>query len=325
MVNKVLRSKSLHNRSQHELHVKPLPFAEARKLLPSRTSLREAFDAYLLVGGIPEYLLRLGERSSCYLSFAHEAFSENGFFVNEFERMIVSSLAHNPDFEKILRYLAKVSFCDRKELARILGISPGGELSRLLQELSLCGLIRQYVPLDKPENSLLQRLSIADPFLRTYFKNIAPRLTRIRHGSYNKAPESAVSYSELSAHLGYAFETLCVTKSAVIASTLGFSAVDYRAGSYFSRVASREIKNYQLDLIFQRADQVHTISEIKYSLMPVDASVIAPFERAISLYSRRVKQRVERVLITAAGATESLKRKGYFDRVLTLAELAEEL
>jgi alcohol dehydrogenase YqhD (iron-dependent ADH family) len=59
--------------------------------------------------------------------------------------------------------------------------------------------------------------------------------------------------------------------------------------------------------------------------MPVDASVIAPFERAISLYSRRVKQRVERVLITAAGATESLKRKGYFDRVLTLAELAEEL
>jgi hypothetical protein len=181
------------------------------------------------------------------------------------------------------------------------------------------------VPLDKPENSLLQRLSIADPFLRTYFKNIAPRLTRIRHGSYNKAPESAVSYSELSAHLGYAFETLCVTKSAVIASTLGFSAVDYRAGSYFSRVASREIKNYQLDLIFQRADQVHTISEIKYSLMPVDASVIAPFERAISLYSRRVKQRVERVLITAAGATESLKRKGYFDRVLTLAELAEEL
>jgi len=325
MVNKVLRSKSLYNRSQHELHVRPLPFAAARKLLPARTPLREAFDAYLLVGGIPEYLLRLGARSSCFLSFAHEAFSENGFFVNEFDRMIVSSLANNPDFERILRYLAKVSFSDRKDLAEILKISSGGELSRLLQELALCGLIRQYVPLDKPENSLLQRFSIADPFLRTYFKSIVPRLARVRQGAYNKRPESAVSYSELSAHLGYAFEYLCVTKAPVIADKLGFAAVDYRFGSHFSRVASSEIKNYQLDLIFQRADQVHTVCEIKYTHMPVDASVITPFERAVSFYSHHIKQRVERILISATGVTESLKQRRYFDRVLTLDDLAGEL
>jgi hypothetical protein len=59
--------------------------------------------------------------------------------------------------------------------------------------------------------------------------------------------------------------------------------------------------------------------------MPVDASVITPFERAVSFYSHHIKQRVERILISATGVTESLKERRYFDRVLTLDDLAGEL
>ena len=325
MINKVIRSKSLHNRSQHELHVKPLPFEDARKLLPSKVSLREAFDAYLLVGGVPEYLKRLGSQSSCFLSFAHEAFSTDGFFVNEFDRMLVSSLAGNPKFAAIIRRLAKVNFSDRSELAKALKISPGGELSRLLDELVSCGLVRGYTPLDKPANSLLQRFSLADPFLRTYFRHIVPRLSQIREGAYNKAPASAVSFSELSAHLGNAFEQLCVTHTAAIAAQLGFAAVDYRAGAYFSRVAAKELKGYQLDLVFQRADHVHTICEIKYTIEPVESSVITPLERAVKIYSEKFNERLDRVLISAAGASPALVDRHYFDRVLTLEQLAENL
>ncbi len=322
MINKVLRSKSLYNRSQHELHVKPLPFADARKLLPKEVTLREAFDAYLLVGGIPEYLRRLGSHSSCFLSFVHEAFASDGFFVNEFDRIIVSSLASNPDFERIIKHLAKVSFCNRKELAKVLNIKPGGELSRLLQELSYCGLIRQYTPVDKPENSLLQRFSLADPFIRTYFWHIAPRLSRIRKGDFNKSPEQAVSYAELSSHLGYAFEQLCLVRSQIIAEKIGFSGVDYRAGSYFSRMSGAEGKSYQLDLVFQRADRVHTVCEIKYSQEPVDTAIISNFERSLSLYSQRFPNRLQRVLISASGASRSVINRHYFDRIITLGDLS---
>jgi hypothetical protein len=80
--------------------------------------------------------------------------------------------------------------------------------------------------------------------------------------------------------------------SAFIAERLGFSAVNFRSGSYFSRVATSLNRNYQLDLVFQRADKVHTVCEIKYSDQSVDTGVIAPFERAISLYRERVSQRV---------------------------------
>ncbi len=325
MVNKVLKSKSLHNRSQHEFHIKPLPFVDARKLLPQRASLKEAFDAYLLVGGIPEYLRRLNSESSCYLAFTREAFTPDGFFVNEFERMIVSSLADNPSFARIIKHLSKVDFCDRAQLARVTKTSPGGELSRLLDELEYCGLIRCYTPVDKSDRSLLQRFSLADPFLRTYFRHIAPRLSEIRQGVYQRAPASAVTYAELSAHLGHAFEYLCVTKPHVIAHKLGFSAVKYKAGAFFSRSASKENKGFQIDLVFQRADRVHTLCEIKYTSAPVDTSLVAPYERAVSLFASRFGHSIHRVLISASGASPALMQKHCFDRVITLEDLAGEL
>lgn len=325
MVNKVLRSQSLYNRSQHEFHVRPLPFVDAKKLLPKGASLREAFDAYLLVGGIPEYLLRLSSHSSCYLSFGHEAFSPDGFFVHEYDRMIVSSLANNPGFGRILKHLAKRSFCDRADLARALNMSPGGELSRLLEELELCGLIRSYIPVDKSERSLLLRYSLADPFLRTYFTHMLPRMPKIQQRVFSKAPAKALSYEELTAHLGYAFEQRCVTRSSAISEKLGFSSVNYRSGSYFSRVAAREIKGYQLDLLFERADKVTTICEIKYTNEPVDSRSIAPFERTVSLFGEMKNTRIHRVLISASGATPALERRGYFDSMLTLRDLWREL
>ena len=312
MVGKVLRSKALHNRSQYELAVKPLPFSDAKRLLPKQRTTRDAFDAYLLVGGIPEYLNRIAPQSSMLLGLWREFSSPSGFFKDEFNRIIVSSLSENPLYGKVIKALACVRYATRLELAKKLKVEPGGSFSQLLQDLEASGFIASYHPIDRPTNSLLCRYRIADPFLRTYFSFLKLQ---------SSALQAAPPIEKLKAHLGHAFENYCREHAAVIAKLLEFSGIQYTAGSYFSRVVERELKGFQVDLVFQRADRVLTLCEIKYTDAPVGSEIIRAFERTLGLYREIFPNTIQRVLISAAGVTPSLKDKAVFDQVITLDDL----
>ncbi len=72
--------------------------------------------------------------------------------------------------------------------------------------------------------------------------------------------------------------------------------------------------------MFERADRVTTVCEIKYTRDPVDIEVIPTIEKKIRNLSLD-KRRIHRVLISAVGATEALLKRNYFDRVLSLKDL----
>ncbi len=105
-----------------------------------------------------------------------------------------------------------------------------------------------------------------------------------------------------------------------IAKMLGFSAIRYKSGAFFNRNADKESPGYQIDLIFERADHVFTICEIRYLQAKVDTSIIEEFERKLVLLANPKKHSIEKVLISAEGATEALIARGYFDRVITLED-----
>ena len=50
MINSVLHSKALYNRSQHELRLRPFSLQETRSFLGGQRSVQEVMDAYLSVG-----------------------------------------------------------------------------------------------------------------------------------------------------------------------------------------------------------------------------------------------------------------------------------
>lgn len=305
MISKVLMSKALHNRSQYELLLKPMHFSEAKHLLPAE---HDAFSAYLLLGGIPEYLKRI--KKSWLMSFYKEAFKENGFFIDEFQRIIVSSLSTNAHYKKILIFLAKNGYADRSTIATHLKIKAGGSLSDLLDDLEHSGFIRSYIPIDKKVGSILKRYKISDFFLKTYFKFIYPEYRNIKQGVY-----SPPSLDQIQAHLGYAFEEYCYQNHTAIAALLGFSAVKYQVGSYFFRGDS----NFQLDLIFIRADGVHSICEIKYN-NTITSKGIANFNRAIDIYKEKHPNiDIEKVLIYRG--TDKKSKITDFDKIITAEEI----
>lgn len=320
MINNVAHSKALYNRSQYELPLKEFNLLETKQML-NKTAHREVMDAYLSVGGIPAYLLYLRQDSSIFLSLCKHAFKPSGFLTNEYQRIFISSMAQNPYYQKIIEFLSKQRFATRAELLNHLKIKSGGRISELLTDLELCGFIAKYTPYNLSDNSLLARYCIHDPYLQFYFKFIKPIAKKIQAGVYSKEPSKAIKTDNYYKWLGHAFERFCRHYYYVIARALGFGAVNYQAGAYFNRESTQIDKNYQIDLVFDRDDQVITICEIKYLQSPVDISVIAEFERKLALFNNPRKKQIHKVLIAAYGVNQQVIARGYFDSILTIDDL----
>ncbi|MBB71194.1 MAG: hypothetical protein CMF50_02195 [Legionellales bacterium] len=322
MINQVTHSKALYNRSLFELPIHEFHLNDAQQFMPNYTA-HDVMDAILSVGGIPEYLQWLKEDGSVFLSLCQQAFRSGSPFFGETDRIFVSSLANNEHYEKIVRFLAKNRFATRAEIATAIKMSTGGSLTNLLQDLELCGFIRKFVPYHLKQDSLLARYHINDAYLQFYFKFIEPIKARIASGEFDKDPTKALAIDDYRKWLGFSFERFCRRYAYVIARILGFYAIDYEFGAYFSRKAVGEQPGYQIDLLFDRKDRVFTICEIKYLQSKVDTSVIEAMERKIQLFPNPKGYRIQRVLICNHGATESLVNRAYFDRIITLEDLFE--
>ncbi len=320
MVQHVLHSKSLYNRSQYELHLGPFSINETRDFLKNKSNI-EVMNAYLTVGGMPEYLKKVKQFSSVFTGICHHSFLPNSYFLNESERIFVSSMSNNPYYEQIINFLSQNRFATREQIAKHLNFEPGGRLSILLTELALCGLIKKYAPYNLAENSKLTRYQIADPYLQFFFKFINPQRQAIESGRYQDNPTQAINMNDYHKWLGYSFERYCRDNHNVIAKLLGFSGVKYQAGVFYNRKSVESSAGYQIDLLFDRSDHVVTICEIKYLQRKVGTEVIAPFDRQISLFQNKSNKTIHKVLVCNEGADSALLNRNYFDAIITLDDL----
>jgi len=320
IINHVILSKSLYNRSQHEMHLKEFGLDETRQFLAPR-SPREVMDAYLTVGGIPEYLKWCKTSSSVFTSICDNAFTPDSFFSRECERIFVSSLADNKHYRAIIEFLANVRFATREEILDFLKISSTGSLSHILKDIELCGFIEKYTPYNLNEESCLSRYCISDHYLQFYFKFIKPIDSKIQRGFFQQNPPSAIPVDAYQKWLGFAFERFCRHRNLLIAKILGFPGVRYRAGAFFNKKTQKNDPGFQFDLIFDRDDRVITLCEIKYTQAKIGVSVIEEFERKLELFPPPKKKTVQKVLITTEGASDSLMTRHYFDRVISLDDL----
>ena len=125
------------------------------------------------------------------------------------------------------------------------------------------------------------------------------------------------------AWMGLSFEYLCLQHTNIISRILGFSGIDFAAGPYFSPT-HKERAGVQVDLVFNRADHVLTICEMKYSHKPVGVEVIAEMDKKIRLLEPIAGRRtLQRVLIVRDKVSQQLAKSSYFYRIIEARELLE--
>lgn len=323
MINEVLHSKALYNRSTIELHLEEMSLKEVQLFLKNYSN-REVMTAYLILGGIPEYLAQIVSGSSVLLSICQNSFNKDSYFCNEYERIFISSMSDNPHYKSIVEFLSKYKFSTRNEIAKHLKMKSGGSLTKLLDDLILCGFIEKYTPYQVDEASLLARYCISDAYLMFYFKFIKPLRAKIKSGVFKENPMQALKMEVFQKWIGFAFERFIRKNEILISKILGFSGVDYRSGVYFDRKTNNKNPNYQIDLIFERKDFVYTICEIKYYAGLVGADVVDEMERKLLLFENPKKYTIQKVLITTEGATKALRERNYFDKIIVLDDLFDE-
>jgi AAA+ ATPase superfamily predicted ATPase len=310
MIGKVLHSNALYNRSMHELPLLPFSLAETRQFLGSRYGEQEVMDAYLSVGGIPEYLGYIRQDSSVFLSPCQHAFIRGGFFTTERDRVFVSSLASNAHYGKIVDFLSRRKFASRTKIAAHLKTDSGGSLSDLLTDLTLCGFVERFNPFNLAQTSKLARFAVRDPYLQFYYKFIGPKRSSIERGAFDRASASAL-----------ASNTYCRSQQQALAAVLGFGAVNFSAGPFYNRATDLQAPGYQIDLVFDRSDRVLTLCEIKYLRVPATVKVADEFEQKLALFPNTRNKSIHKVLISANGADKTLAASGYFDRIITLKDI----
>lgn len=316
MINNVLKSSALYGRTDMVIHLKGFLLPDTRKMLKNKGDI-EIIESQMILGGVPKYLDILQEKTSLYIALEDLAFSETGYLTDEYDRIFISHFGKNPEYEKIIKILAKHPYgLFRSQVSKKAQVDLGGGLTRQLKNLESAGFITSNTPFHKGHNSRLLKYRLSDPYLRFYFSFIKPNLKKIRSNIHKGIFARIMQGTLFSAWMGRAFEYLCMDHAGKICSILGFSGIEFSFGPYFEAHGNNKA-GVQIDLVFDRQDNVITLCEMKYSLTPVGMDIIKEVERKVEILKSRFKKKtIQKVLISRSSPTKNLAASGYFYRII---------
>jgi len=257
MINNLLRNRGgLHNRVTERIKLEPFNLAETKLFFENKNinfDLYQIILCYMVFGGIPFYLERIIPGMSAMQNINRLCFERNAPFRLEYEDLYASLFKHAQKHQTIIAVLStKNKGLTRKQIIKLTGLSNGGGLTRILNELEESSFIRSYRNFGKKKKEkLFQLVDLYSLFYLNFIKNSSPD----DENFWINATESPVFRT----WSGYAYEMVCLHHIAQIKKALGISSVQTSVYAWQSETA-------QIDLVIDRKDQVINICEMKFSV-----------------------------------------------------------
>jgi AAA+ ATPase superfamily predicted ATPase len=178
MVDLMAYHAALYGRFTAQLPVDPLPFSALADFLP-RYSVAQRVAIYAVAGGIPAYLERFDDGESVGANIRRLFMRRTGMFRSEPFVLIGDVIRRDTQtYEAVLGAVA-AGRRTPKEIGSVVGF-PSTHLSPYLKQLRDLRLIERRlpatIPREKRRSSRSGRYHLADPYLRFYFRFIAPNL-----------------------------------------------------------------------------------------------------------------------------------------------------
>ncbi len=327
MINHVLNHKGgLHNRATQYLPLQPFTLRETEQFLKAKkikANRYQVVQLYMTLGGIPYYLDLLKPEQSIPQNIDRLCFDTNGFLRDEFGRLYKSLFEKADKHIAVVKALAsKWKGLTREEIIVSTGLSNGGSLNRVLEELEKSAFIQAYSPFGKKKKGTLYRLT--DNFSLFYLKLISQKGLRNQKNVFLKL----FTRPNFRVWCGYAFENTCLIHYLQMAKALGISSIFHEVSS-FQFTGNETYSGIQIDLLIDRADGVINLCEMKFSnadykLTPTYKKTLR--ERA-SIFSAVTKSRksVFVTLVTTYGLAQKDTHIDVIQNVITLDDLFESV
>ena len=319
----------LYNRVTDTIQLEPFDLYKTKQYLTHlRVNLndKQITQLYMVLGGIPFYLSKLEPGLSANQAIEQLAFRKDSFLLKEFDNLYATLFGTAGAHIELAKIISNNRYGVGQEvLARQLkSVSSGGRLVNWLKDLEQAGFIIRFKPFNTKRKGIYYKM--IDEYSLFYFHWIEPLKESLlergmRQGYWEQIQTSAAWHS----WIGYAFEALCYKHIAQISTRLRISPTAIPYSWRYSAPKGSTEQGAQIDLLFDREDDVITVCEIKYTDQPfaIDKSCAESLKRKIEVFKRVTKTRkhIFLVMVSANGIKETLYSVEMLSGVVTLKEL----
>lgn len=289
MIKNVVNNKGgLHNRITRKIRLLPFTLHEAAKYLEALHVNMERYhllQIYMVMGGIPHYLKEVKKGESATQAIDRICFAKDGLLHDEFKNLYHSLFDDVTRHLKVIRALAtNKSGLTRNQIMEEGGLSSGGTVTELLEELIESGFVTGWLPYDKKSKDVIYKL--ADEYTHFYLKFMENSRSH-GSGTWEKfsAGQSWRSWS------GIAFERVCLKHIQQLKKAIGIAAVYTEESAW--RYLPKTGKGAQIDLLIDRKDFAINICEMKYTEKEfiIDKAYAGELENKRNVFKEATKTR----------------------------------
>jgi hypothetical protein len=303
--NVINNTGGLHNRLTRHILLQPFTLKECELFYEERRipfTRKQTAEAYMIFGGIPYYMNLFMPHLSLYQNVDAVYFSEGAELRNEFNNLYDSLFCNSETYIHVISALASKGIgMTRNEIVNASGLSDGGSLTKIINNLVTCGFVRKYKTYgNKEKDSLYQLIDFFSMF------DIKFREKRDTYSSdYWLQISTTPSYHVWS---GFSFEKLCLLHTPQIMKKLGIAGI---RTSVYAWNGDMDGSKAQIDLVIERADKVINLCEVKFSsdIYAIDknyAEVIRK-KRFAFAYSTKTRFALHNTMITTYGVTRNVE------------------
>jgi AAA+ ATPase superfamily predicted ATPase len=305
MVDLMAYHAPLYGRFTAQLPLDPLPFATLGEFLPEY-SIAERVAVYAVAGGIPAYLERFRGTESVGSNIQRLFMRRTGMFRSEPFVLVGDVIRRETQtYETVLKAVATGKRTPQ-EIGDMAGL-PSTYLSPYLKQLENLCLIERRLPAtiapeDRP-TSRSSRYHLADPYLRFYFRFIAPNLNLVEQGLTDLLWERLGE--QFRAFVGVtAFEELCREWVLVQARAGMLAFLPEMVGEHWSRDA-------QVDVVaINWREKAILLGECKWGVDVVRRSVVRELLDKAPRVVPGSDWQVHYAFFARAGFTEAARNEG---------------
>jgi AAA+ ATPase superfamily predicted ATPase len=229
----------LYGRATARLRLQPLPFGALAELLP-RFGPEERVAIYAITGGVPAYIEQFDDHLTVTENLKQRVVTPANVMLGDAAFLLHEQLDEPRNYMAIIEAIAAGNHT-LSDIARMSGIDRSN-ITKYLRVLKELGYVERRVPatVRRPERSRKGRYVITDPYLRFYYRFLAPNLTFIERGMVEQA--LGLVRDHLVDYIGtHTFEELCREWVAVHADSGHLAFLPERIGSFWSHQAQVDV------------------------------------------------------------------------------------
>ena len=296
----------LYGRRTGQIRLRPLPLRVAADFFPRYSPVQQV-EAYGVLGGIPAYLTQFDDREPLLANIERYILNPRSYLYLEPQFLLREELREPRNYFAILQAIA-LGRTRLNEIAQATGLGrqPVSRYLAILQELHL---VERRVPVTepRPEKSRRGIYRLRDPFLRFWFRFVAPHFSVLEGGHTD--PVARFVAENLTSFIGIVFEDLCrewVMEQGVMGR---LPLVPERIGAWWAR-------DEEIDVVAVGEDTA-LFGECKWTARRVGVNILDDLKRkAYPVIQEGGWERIRYALFSRSGFTAALERRAGDEGIL---------